>query len=248
MAAKSSFRLHHQNLPVNEDKMLETPFVVLVDSLEKIPFSFSNLSMPHKGKMQPMCVRTREVRLPNNSGDYMVEGIDDITVERKSLEDLYGTLANREAFEEQIEWMNFAFRFSAVVIEASWDEVCDPSKFATPIPWSIEEGFALIGGDFDGPSFFIDDDKLGTFTATQDGEIIYQGRDLADAINACERRHTDELWRSKLNPVSVVETINSWKTKYPRVHWEYPGGRRQAELMTFSILRHAWRHRQKRTH
>lgn len=190
-----------------------------------------------------MCVRTREVRLPNNSGDYMVEGIDDVTVERKELSDLYGTLANREAFREQIEWMNFAFRFSAVVIEASWDEVCDPSKFATPLDWFFHGEF--LCSEESEHNYRIDCDGLGTFTATRDGEIIYQGMVLTEAVAACERRHTDETWRSQLNPKSVTQTILSWSIKYPRVHWLTPGSRRNAEVVTFDILRHAWRHRQK---
>lgn len=86
--------------------------------------------MPINGKMVEVEVETIERCLGNNGGDYCVDGIDDVRIERKSLEDLYGTLANREAFREQIEWMNFAFRFSAVVIEASWVDLCEPAKYA----------------------------------------------------------------------------------------------------------------------
>jgi len=166
-------------------QMNKCPFVVAVDSREQIPFDFSSMQMPIKGKMVEVEVETIERCLGNNSGDYQVEGIDSVTVERKSLDDLHGTLADRDAFREQIEFMNFAFRFSAVVIEASWDQVCDPQS-------------------------------------------------------------TDSDWRSQLHPHSVVATIQSWRIRYPRVHWITPGSRRNAEVVTFDILRQAWRHSKER--
>lgn len=221
------------------------PFVVAVDTREQIPFSFVGMQMPIKGKMQEVHVETIERCLGNNGGDYCVEGIDDVRVERKSLEDAYSTLAKREAFLEQISWMNFAFRFSAVVIEASWDEVCDPSKFTTPLEWKTSAGW-IESYHADGRIFQIEDDYIGTYTATEDKVIIYQGSRLRDAIDACERRNVDETWRSQLNPQSVTQTILSWSQKFPRVHWCCPGGRRQAEEYTFGILRHAWRHSKER--
>lgn len=155
------------------------PFGILVDTREKIPFSFASMQMPIRGKMTEVEVETIDRCLGNNGGDYCVDGIDDVRIERKSLEDCYSTLADREAFKRQLEFMNFAFRFSAVVIEASWEEVCNPA---------------------------------------------------------------DETWRSQLHPHSVVATINSWRLRYPRVHWLTPGSRRAAEIVTFDLLRQAWRH------
>src|SRR3990167_3278713 len=114
------------------------PFRICVDSREQLPFSFVGLSMPIKGKTQEVEVETVETCLGNDGGDYMVEGIDDVRIERKGLADAYSSIGNRDAFKTQIEYMHFAFRFSAVVIEASWAEVCNQSKFATPLEWKGE--------------------------------------------------------------------------------------------------------------
>ena len=105
------------------------PFRICVDSREQLPFSFVGLSMPIKGKTQEVEVETVETCLGNDGGDYMVEGIDDVRIERKGLADAYSSIGNRDAFKTQIEYMHFAFRFSAVVIEASWAEVCNPLLF-----------------------------------------------------------------------------------------------------------------------
>ena len=158
-----------------------TPFTILCDVNEQAPWSFGGMEMNLRSKRRKVDAATREVRLPNNHGDYQIEGIPSITIERKSLEDLYSTLGNREAFREQCEEMNFAMRAAFIVIEANWLEVCNPSQFT-------------------------------------------------------------QHWRSKLHPRSVFGTINSWRLRFPRVHWIAGGSRRMAEVMAFEILAKAWEH------
>lgn len=64
------------------------------------------------------------------TGDYSILGLEDkVCVERKSLEDLFGTLGNgRERFAREFERMA-AMDYAAVVIEANWYEIMRPADF-----------------------------------------------------------------------------------------------------------------------
>jgi ERCC4-type nuclease len=157
------------------------PFTVLIDTNEKAPWHFQGMQMVLRSKMREVEVPTKEVRLPIDEGDYQVEGIPDVTIERKSLEDLYHALADRDAFREQCQHMNFISRAAFIIIEASWLEICAP-------------------------------------------HVHRQG------------------WRSKLHPRSVFGTVNSWRLRFPRVHWIAAGSRRLAEITAFEILAKTWRH------
>ena len=161
--------------------MDECPFTILIDSREKRPWLFKNMSMVLRSKMREVEVPTKVVCLGNDNGDYQVEGIPDVTIERKSLEDLYSTLADRESFRRQVEHMHCWLRVSFIIIECSWSEVYFPTKY-------------------------------------------------------------HDNWKSRLAPVSVFATINSWRTRYCRVHWLAPGSRRMAELSAFEILKQNWEH------
>ena len=124
-----------------------SPFTVLVDSREQAPYAFE--SIPATGIHQYV-VPTRVVGIP--SGDYSIDGMQHlIAIERKSLEDLYGTLgAGRERFEREVERLN-EMQFAAIVIEADVRELWRPSEFrsqwvsqlnprsveGTVIAWSI---------------------------------------------------------------------------------------------------------------
>lgn len=101
------------------------PFTVLVDSREQAPYTFE--SIPATGIHQYV-VPTRMTGLP--SGDYSIDGCEQlIAIERKSLEDLYGTLgAGRERFEREVERLN-QMQFAAIVIEADLREIWRPSEF-----------------------------------------------------------------------------------------------------------------------
>jgi len=154
------------------------PFRIIVDSNETYPYSFEEIDNPTgRGKLiVPLITK----RLREDEGDYQVDGMPEITVERKSLEDLYRTLAGRDDFKKQVKTMNTFFRVSFVVIEATYFEVVAPGKF-------------------------------------------------------------DKDWQSKLSPRSVWHTINSWRVRYPRVHWVAAGNRRMGELVTFDLLYRAWK-------
>jgi DNA excision repair protein ERCC-4 len=114
------------------------PFVILIDNREKAPYSFTELPRKKKyGKGRKggknsvpasLYVPTETRYLP--TGDYSIDGMEDrFAIERKSLEDLYGTIGqHRERFEAELERLN-ALDFAAVVIEANQREIWAPSRY-----------------------------------------------------------------------------------------------------------------------
>jgi hypothetical protein len=114
-----------------------SPFVVAIDTREQHPFTFDGLKDGPPNKLHPLIVKTEGRTL--QSGDYSIVGLEDrISVERKSLEDLYGTLTHgRERFERELERLQ-RMTFSAVVVEASWITVCRrPPERSQVIPKTI---------------------------------------------------------------------------------------------------------------
>ena len=83
------------------------------------------------------------------TGDYSIKGLEDkITVERKSLVDLFGSVGNgRARFEREMERMN-KFDYAALVIESSLSNIfvnppgrskMNPKAiFRTLISWSVK--------------------------------------------------------------------------------------------------------------
>lgn len=101
------------------------PFTVLVDSREQLPYEFSGIIGPAgEALIVPMSI------VGLTTGDYSVKGLNDsLAVERKSLEDLYGSITwGRERFEREIERLDNLPGFAAVVIEATWAEIAAPAE------------------------------------------------------------------------------------------------------------------------
>lgn len=100
------------------------PFTVAIDTREQAPFAFRGLNSDAHQKRKPLLIPTTRKTL--HTGDYSIEGHEgEITIERKSLEDLYGTLGQgRERFERELERMG-SFRCAFVVIEASWMKILE---------------------------------------------------------------------------------------------------------------------------
>ena len=103
--------------------MIISPFTIACDTREQLPFSFQNIRIDRRKAF----VMTQRRTLP--TGDYSIVGYEDkICVERKSLEDLYQTLGKgRERFLHELERMQI-MDYSAVVIEASWQQISDPTN------------------------------------------------------------------------------------------------------------------------
>jgi ERCC4-type nuclease len=94
-------------------------FTIICDTREQLPYTFDGL-----GLVVPTVVQG----LP--SGDYSIDGMDElIAIERKSLDDLYGsTTWGRKRFEAEIGRLNDLPEFAAVVIEADWREIVAPAE------------------------------------------------------------------------------------------------------------------------
>lgn len=126
------------------------PFTIVIDSREQLPWSFDGMDV-----VVPTVVKGLA------SGDYSIQGMEDcIACERKSLDDLYGSVTwGRGRFEREIERMNemgqlddgLHPRCAFVMIEATWPEIMDPaghrpgwinqteprSVVATVLAWSM---------------------------------------------------------------------------------------------------------------
>jgi ERCC4-type nuclease len=93
---------------------------VLVDTREQNPFSFRQ----HDNWIAGERVTTLE------TGDYSIDGMQHlVSLERKSLNDLVGTLMhNRERFFRQMERMQ-AYPYRALLVEATYEDVKSPYSF-----------------------------------------------------------------------------------------------------------------------
>lgn len=109
------------------------PFKIVVDSREQLPYEFSGMEGPAG---ETMVVPTVVNGLA--SGDYSIEGMEDwVAVERKSMEDLFGSVTwGRDRFEREIERLHdlacpkeSAAGFAAVVVEATWPEIMAPAEY-----------------------------------------------------------------------------------------------------------------------
>lgn len=113
--------------------MIVNPFTVIVDNREQSAYTFENLPLCGADRGKRLVVPVVVKYIP--TGDYSIEGAEDaVCVERKSLEDLFGTLGQgRQRFEAEFERMR-AMQFAAVVVEATWEEICKPAV-ARPGTW-----------------------------------------------------------------------------------------------------------------
>lgn len=101
------------------------PFTIIVDTREQAPFSFTGIPVPSAAD-KTWEVKTLRVGL--ETGDYSIRGWEHlVTIERKSLADLYGTIGGgHDRFEREHERMAEMVRrggFAAVVVEACTDQI-----------------------------------------------------------------------------------------------------------------------------
>lgn len=87
--------------------------IIIVDTREQRPYTFSCITPPPAMEFATL-----------GAGDYSLKGFESqITIERKSLIDAYGTFGRgRQRFQRELERM-ISFRFAAVIIEADWDTI-----------------------------------------------------------------------------------------------------------------------------
>lgn len=98
---------------------LTCPFTVIVDTREQSPFAFASIQADANQGRRSVTVPTQRGTL--QQGDYSILGMERwIAVERKSLADLFGTLAQgRKRFEAELQRLQ-TMAFAAVVIEGDW--------------------------------------------------------------------------------------------------------------------------------
>jgi ERCC4-type nuclease len=119
-----NLRFNFGTITQNLKTMLIAPFTIIVDTREKIPYSFYDVYIGRKKAFALTSIGTL------STGDYSIQGFETkICVERKSLEDLYHTLIHdRERFIHELERMQDLER-SLVVIEGTWQQIADPERF-----------------------------------------------------------------------------------------------------------------------
>lgn len=135
--------------PVPEFDMC--PFTVVVDSNEGAPWLFRDLVA--KGTKRPLVIKT--VKKPlwsmhrqgitvdgklyvRGLADYSIDGHEEhIQIERKSHEDLYGTLGDRRGeFEAELIRLSEC-RFACVIVECGWPHLLDAPKDSSLKPSSV---------------------------------------------------------------------------------------------------------------
>jgi hypothetical protein len=102
--------------------LTESPFVVLVDTREQLPYTFPRVLADANEGGQPIRVRTAKCTLA--AGDYSIEGYANmVAVERKSAADLAGTLtAGRRRFQAEMDRLR-EYDAAWIVVEAELSEL-----------------------------------------------------------------------------------------------------------------------------
>ena len=129
-------------MPVSESPIL-MPFTVLVSGAEQARYWFAGLRADANRQNRPLAVPSEWAHLP--TGDYTIRGLETlILIERKSKEDLFGTLGNherRERFRREHQRLSHV-DFAAVVIEADMAEILtDPPKRSELNPKTVFRTF-----------------------------------------------------------------------------------------------------------
>lgn len=123
---------------------------VIIDTREQIPWPFPT---------------ARTTRTSLSHADYSLLGLEDVVrIERKSLQDLVGSLSprkrpdsdarsNRERFKEELQWLGENVRWPYLIFESTWDEIAahnyrggmHPSAvIGAIIEWSMKFGIHVI--------------------------------------------------------------------------------------------------------
>jgi hypothetical protein len=136
---------------------VDSPFVILVDSYEQLPYKFENIIGDYRQDYKPILVRTRRKRLP--TGDYAIENCPGILIERKSKEDLFQSVRNgqkRENFLGRLRRMQDTLKYGSVIVECNsddlylnppeWCDVSPKSVYRTILAWS--QAYPLVHWHF----------------------------------------------------------------------------------------------------
>ena len=114
---------------------MEAPFTICTDSREQLAYRFDPV-IDARGRR----VRVPTVRRKLDAGDYSILGHEDeISIERKTLADLYGTIGRgHQRFRREHERLR-KYRHACVIIEATWGEIL----YSPPRHSKVSPGVAL---------------------------------------------------------------------------------------------------------
>ena len=109
---------------------VESPFRVLVDTSEQLPYSFAALRADADQGGGPLIIKTTRCKL--QSGDYSIEGYERmVAVERKTASDLAGTLTGgRKRFVAEMERLR-EYDGAWIVVEAELSTLFRGVPFAS---------------------------------------------------------------------------------------------------------------------
>lgn len=167
------------------------PFTILCDGQEKAPYRFDGFHADAALKSRPMVVRVDWAHL--ETGDYSILGWQKhVTVERKSLKDLYATLGqHRDRFEREHERMaGLGAGNSCIVIEASWDEILTrPPRQSLLNPKTVFRTFLSWSQRYAVPWYAMGDRRLAEITTFRFLEKWWYTiqEDLAEKSSTCRR-------------------------------------------------------------
>lgn len=117
---------------------IEREWVIITDTREILPWFRGPVHIP--GKSRTIVVHQTVKRATMKTGDYTIEGMEDqVTIERKSCNDLLGTVTRgRRRFERELARLQ-EFRWSAVFVESDWQDIVTYALAHTSLdPNSIE--------------------------------------------------------------------------------------------------------------
>ncbi len=167
------------------------PFTILVDGQEKAPYHFDGMKTDASMKSRPMSVSTSWAHL--KTGDYSIDGWKKhVTVERKSLEDLYRTLGqHRERFErEHVRMAGFGAGNSCVIIEANWNQILNhPPRRSRLLPKTVFRTFLSWSQKYAVPWIAVEDRRMAEVTTFRFLECWWNRiqEELAEKANTCRR-------------------------------------------------------------
>ena len=167
------------------------PFTIVVDGQEKQPYRFDGLHADASLKERPLVVPTSWGQL--RTGDYSIKGWErHVTVERKSLADLYSTLGqHRDRFEREHERMiEMGAGSSCVIIEASWDEILNrPPRRSKLLPKTVYRTFLSWSQKYCVPWYAMESRRLAEVTTFRWLEKWWYSvqEQLAEKSSTCKR-------------------------------------------------------------
>jgi ERCC4-type nuclease len=115
----------------------------IVDTREKAPWTFPELQIGSRSALR--------------AGDYSIEGLSgEISIERKSVDDLVGTMFNDgERFERELGELS-AMRWSAVVVECDAADVwAKRYRFSAVPPTAVWSEIARLSAKYPVPFLFL---------------------------------------------------------------------------------------------